>query len=166
MAYCSESDVGNAASIIAEQISDSDVDIAVTWAQSVIDAKLAARYVVPFPSYGDPVPTPPVIRSICADLAAYKAISAKYLAGGEKSPSPAAIKLEQDAMALLKSLADPKDPSTIPGTPPPTQMAMSSPGQNFLQNFDLVNGPRPYQHGIPFAPVRYDCGPFHRTWFP
>lgn len=112
----------------------------IAWADSVIDARLAARYSVPFSS------PPAIIVSISADLAGYYVIFEMNMAGGEDLPVAAALELKNRAYELLEQLQDgkmvlPVEEGADVSTLPPATILGNNPETGVLRAFDLVNVP-------------------------
>lgn len=152
--YATEDQIKSAARAIAVELTSDQIAASQPWADSRIDARLSLVYAVPFKR-----PIPRIIQQISADLAAYKAITEAYFAGGENTVPVAAKELFDRAEKMLLELANGQ--SGIPvselgssyAPPPPNFATSATPGRvPILRQFDLVNVPNTTQP--PFAPRR------------
>jgi len=150
MPYSDSTAVKARAKCLDEATSD-EITAGIAWADSVIDARLAARYSVPFSS------PPAIIVSISADLAGYYVIFEMNMAGGEDLPVDAALELKNRAYELLQQLQDgkmmlPVDSEADVSTLPPASILGVNPEPGVLRSFDLVNVPCTNQ--VPFTRPR------------
>lgn len=108
MAYCTPADVRllltrdffDPAGTAAE-LEDARLDAAIAASQAVVDAWLAGRYRVPFPD-GQ---VPPLVASVTADLAAWRA-TLTYRENKPLEDTSPIIRRYADAQATLKALGD------------------------------------------------------------
>lgn len=119
-----ESDTATAASLPTDILQR-----AVDEARAEVDARLGARYDVPFddPRLGDNVPVPMVVRNITRDIAAYKATLTFRRGAQIESTDPTVLRFN-DASRLLTSLVNGSATLGLQNSPPP-QAAQASNGQ-------------------------------------
>lgn len=148
MAYSTRADVVDRLAALPCQGVESKLDSRITggieYADSIIDAKLAARYRTPFRQ-----PVPILIKNISADLATWKTLKGAFGGGGEDEEPALANSYKADAMELLCQLADGTLKLEPDAAPPPDEGESaivpnhSRLGQRpTLESFDLYNEPR------------------------
>lgn len=141
MAY-SNSDAVKARAKCLSVATSPEIEAGITWADSIIDARLTGRYQAQIPFS----PVPPIIASISADLAGYYVIFEMNMAGGEDLPVDAALELKNRAYDLLADLQDgkmvlPVEPGAEVSTLPPASILSNNTAPGVLRSFDLVNVP-------------------------
>lgn len=88
--------IGSVSAVTSAHICD-----AIAAEQSLIDTKLGTRYVVPF------IPTPPIVATICADLATMRVISSRLImpndpkGGGERDTMLSVFKQSRTVLDSL-----------------------------------------------------------------
>lgn len=104
MPYSTRADVTDRLAALPTEGAETSLDSRITggieYADSIIDAKLRARYKVPFS------PVPKLIKNISADLATWKTLKGAFSGGGEDEEPDLAKSYKDDAMDLLCQLAD------------------------------------------------------------
>lgn len=137
---------GNAASDDEDAIAQAIVD-----AQNEIDAKLGAKYTVPF------APVPPLIASICQDIAAFLAdLVFRENRDYQTDLSPIYLRYQR-AQAMLGGLqtgelvippVDPENPE-VPGTGIRVATVLTRPPLFCVGEFDIGCGPVRRDHTTP-----------------
>lgn len=143
MAYSTRADVEDRLAALPEQgdepVLDTRIDKGIVYADSLIDAKLRARYKVPFS------PVPKLITNISADLATAFSLNGAFSAGGEDEEPSLASEHRKWAMKLLCDLAEGE--LLLDAPPPETEAASVVPNHSCLgqrpslAKFDLYNEP-------------------------
>lgn len=83
----------------ADSFTDTDIDFYISFAESEVDAKLAARYTLPFSE------TPPVVRSIATEKALIKVLD-RFFTGQTEDENDWRNKRKEECDALLDGIVE------------------------------------------------------------